>query len=324
MGDSGKVWQGTVLWRGRESAEPDFAAMFFDAHNHWQDAALEECRAGILESCAENGVRAMAVNGTHPGDWDAVAAWAARRGGGAAAASAASGEGAGVVIFPQFGLHPWRVGEVGDADWLGELRRRLVADSTAGVGEIGLDRWKTGLDWPVQLTAFRAQMRLAAELDRPVTVHCLKAFGPLIAELGQMELPRRGLLIHAFGGDWSVASQLLNLHSRVFFSFNGYFLQERKAAVREAFARLPPERILLESDAPDMLPPAEIIAAGWRNAAGLVNSPDLLPQVWEAGRKWLPKKEQLWKNSLDFFWCESQGEKPGEFLGSRNAGGSGK
>ncbi|MEY3895798.1 MAG: hypothetical protein RLZZ214_1318, partial [Verrucomicrobiota bacterium] len=44
-----------------------------------------------------------------------------------------------------------------------------------------------------------------------------------------------------------------------FFSFSGHFLHPRKSAVPDVFRQLPPDRILLESDAPDMLPPAEII-----------------------------------------------------------------
>ena len=63
--------------------------------------------------------------------------------------------------------------------------------------------------------------------------------------------------MHSFGGSIETARRLLPLGA--FFSFSGYFLQLRKAAVLEVFKQLPPERILLETDAPDMRPPDEIV-----------------------------------------------------------------
>ncbi|RYD34636.1 MAG: TatD family deoxyribonuclease, partial [Verrucomicrobiaceae bacterium] len=54
-----------------------------------------------------------------------------------------------------------------------------------------------------------------------------------------------------------IARRLIPLGA--YFSFSGYFLQLRKAAVLEAFRQLPTGRILLETDAPDMLPPEDVI-----------------------------------------------------------------
>jgi TatD DNase family protein len=70
-----------------------------------------------------------------------------------------------------------------------------------------------------------------------------------------MEPPR--FLMHSFGGSIETARRLLPLGA--FFSFSGHFLHPRKAAALEVFRQVPRERILLETDAPDMLPPDEII-----------------------------------------------------------------
>jgi TatD DNase family protein len=63
--------------------------------------------------------------------------------------------------------------------------------------------------------------------------------------------------MHSFGGSIETARRLIPLGA--YFSFSGYFLSDRKAAVLDVFRQLPPDRILLETDAPDMLPPPDFI-----------------------------------------------------------------
>ena len=63
--------------------------------------------------------------------------------------------------------------------------------------------------------------------------------------------------MHSFGGSIETARRLIPLGA--FFSFSGYFLQPRKAAVLEVFKQLPRDRILLETDAPDMRPPEDFV-----------------------------------------------------------------
>jgi len=99
---------------------------------------------------------------------------------------------------------------------------------------------------------FREHLALGVEFQRSVTIHCLKAWGPLLDELKKAPaLPK--FLLHSFAGSWEVAQECLKL--RAYFSFSGYFLHPRKEKVRQVFKKLPPERILIESDAPDMALP---------------------------------------------------------------------
>ena len=63
--------------------------------------------------------------------------------------------------------------------------------------------------------------------------------------------------MHSFGGSIETARRLIPLGA--YFSFSGHFLHPRKSAILEVFRQLPSDRILLETDAPDMLPPPEII-----------------------------------------------------------------
>lgn len=207
-----------------------------DAHNHLQDVRFEGEQSAIIEAMKSVGIEACVVNGTEPADWPDVAELALLHPD---------------FVLPSFGLHPWKVKGRED-DWLGTLQQMLERFPQAGVGEMGLDRWIEDHDIEDQLTVFRAQLKLAVELDRPCTIHCLRAWGPLLKELESAErLPR--FLIHSFGGSIETGRKLAKLGA--YFSFSGYFLEPRKEKTVQVFCELPKDRILVETDAPDMLPP---------------------------------------------------------------------
>ncbi|MDQ8190281.1 TatD family hydrolase [Roseibacillus persicicus] len=208
-----------------------------DAHNHLHQLANP---GQVLKECEGSGVRHMLVNGTHENDWAAVEGLCNKHP---------------QSLIPSFGLHPWLVGDR-SPQWLERLRSHLTANPRAAVGECGLDRWKKPYDFPAQLSCLQAQLDLANELDRPLTIHCLQAWGPLLEFLQkQTQLPR--FLVHAFSGSTEMMHRLAQLGA--YFSFNGYFLHERKTAVRETYQAVPSERLLIESDAPAMLPPPEFL-----------------------------------------------------------------
>lgn len=211
---------------------------FYDAHNHLHDHRLDSCRENAITELLSHGLNGVVVNGTREDDWDAVAALAAEHS----------------WIVPSFGLHPWFV-EKRSGGWLNELKSKLDAHPHSVVGEIGLDRWIQGYDITKQTEVFTAQLRLAAMRNLPVTIHCLKAWGALWEIIRSAELPTRGFLLHAYGGPAEMARGFVERGA--YFSFSTYFLHERKAAQRELFRSLPAERILVETDAPDMAPPPE-------------------------------------------------------------------
>ena len=127
--------------------------MFFDAHNHLQALRFGGRQAELLAECPD--VARMVVNGCCEEDWPAVAALAeAHR-----------------QVLPSFGYHPWCIHERSD-DWEAELNRMLDAHPAA-VGEIGLDRWKEGLNYEGQEDVFVTQLRIAAERNLPASIHCL-------------------------------------------------------------------------------------------------------------------------------------------------------
>ena len=214
--------------------------MLIDAHNHLQDERFAGRQDELVEAARAAGVKGMMVNGSYESDWPAVAALAMRYPG---------------FVIPNFGYHPWYLHEH-SPDALAILRARLLEFPDAGVGEIGLDRWKPGLAWEGQESMFLDQLALATELNRWASIHCLRAWGRLLELLSTHARPTRGFILHSYGGSAELIRPLAELGA--YFSFPGYFARPDKAAKCEVFRHVPPDRLLVETDAPDQLPPPEL------------------------------------------------------------------
>jgi TatD DNase family protein len=204
----------------------------YDAHNHLQDERL----ASVIGSLRQIGLKSCVVNGTSEKDWPAVSALAKKHN----------------WILPAFGLHPWFAIER-SANWFDELRGYLDEHPNASIGEIGLDRWMQDPDIADQEKIFREQLALAEDRNLPTSIHCLKAWGQIEQTLRAYNSP---FLIHSYGGSAEMIASFAKIGG--YFSFSGYFAHERKAAQREVFKKIPLDRLLLETDAPDMLPPPEL------------------------------------------------------------------
>lgn len=213
---------------------------WIDAHNHLQDPRLNGA-GSLVSAMRAAGVTRCVVNATREEDWSAVLRLAAEYPD---------------FILPALGIHPWHAHTATDG-WQDRLSALLEAHPSASIGECGLDKWVESPSIEIQMPVFLSQLRLARELDRPVTIHCLKAWEPLFAAFND-EAPPRRFLMHSFGGSIETARRLVPLGA--FFSFSGYFLQPRKSSTLEVFRQLPQDRLLVETDAPDMLPPDEVIS----------------------------------------------------------------
>ncbi|MEY4939224.1 MAG: hypothetical protein RIQ93_959 [Verrucomicrobiota bacterium] len=232
-------------------------AVYFDAHNHLQDAWLQPVRTQVWKDLGTIPLRAAVVNGTAESDWGHVATLAEANEWSDPAGSMR------FAVVPSYGLHPWQVGNR-SAEWQKALRERVHGNVRAGIGEIGLDRWMLDRAPPgdprlgglrralleEQLEVFTWQLELATELNRPATIHCIDAWGALAQALRDTPPPRRGFLLHAYGGSIEMAREFAALGA--YFSFNGYFLGDPQRAKRNVFQQLPADRILVETDAPAM------------------------------------------------------------------------
>jgi TatD DNase family protein len=206
-----------------------------DAHNHLQDPRLGD-PAPVISAMQAAGVERCVVNATREDDWAAVENLALAYPD---------------FVVPAFGIHPWQAHTAAEG-WMDRLAVMLEKHPQASIGECGLDQWVSSPPIEVQRPVFIGQLRLARETDRPLTIHCLKAWGAMLDALSETPPPSR-FLMHSFGGSIEIARRLIPLGA--YFSLSGYFLHERKSAVHEVFRKLPRDRILLETDAPDMRPP---------------------------------------------------------------------
>lgn len=209
-----------------------------DAHNHLQDDRLAPHRAAIWPALRRADIAWMVVNGSCERDWPQVLALAREC----------------PQVIPSFGCHPWYVKEC-SADWQATLLRHLEAVPSA-LGEAGLDRWIPDPDLERQEAVFVWQLRLAAERNLPLSIHCLQAWGRLLEILRAEPRPRCGFLLHSYGGSRELIAPLAELGA--YFSLPGYFAHARKVRQRETFRHIPPERLLIETDAPDQLLPDEL------------------------------------------------------------------
>ena len=233
----------------------------YDAHNHLQDERLGPGSDELVAACVREGVVKMVVNGACETDWPQVLALARQH----------------PQVVPSFGYHPWYVGER-TADWRQDLVKFLDTTPSA-VGEIGLDRWKKELDLPAQEEAFVWQLRLAAERELPVSIHCLQVWGMLFDILRKESRPRCGFLLHSYGGPQEMVEPLAKLGA--YFSFPGYFAHPRRERQREVFRHVPADRLLIETDAPDQCPPPELVTHPLADADGKpVNHPANLGAIY--------------------------------------------
>jgi TatD DNase family protein len=116
-----------------------------------------------------------------------------------------------------------------------------------------------------QLAVFNEQLDLACLLQRPCSIHCIDAWSELHQCLGSRELPEAGFLLHAYAGPVELVKSFASLGA--YFSFNGSYLEPKRKRIRLAYKEVPHERLLIETDAPAMLPPLE-----WRAKQSLNTS----------------------------------------------------
>jgi len=235
--------------------------MYYDAHNHLHDTRLAPWRADLLAMLPRLGIRGAVVNGTRESDWPAVAELCE----------------ANPWLRPAFGLHPWYIAQRSDG-WERTLLQFLDRFPQATPGETGLDCWIEGHDPADQQRVFIRQLEIARERNAAITVHCLRAHEPLRQVLQKHAPPARGFLLHAWSGPAHLTNFLLDRGAH--FSFPLYFMHERKEAPRELFRTLPENRILVETDAPDLTPPVEWnahpLGAGLNHPANLVRTYEAL------------------------------------------------
>ena len=151
------------------------------------------------------------------------------------------------------GVHPHYAAQVPD-DFCVQLRKLVdMAPSVRAIGETGLDFNRDLSPRLVQQRVFEAQLELAAQLQLPVFVHDRDSHGQVAAILSRYRNVLPDVVVHCFTGDADSLDTLLALDCHI--GITGWVCDERRGnGLAKLVPRIPTERLLIETDAPYLLP----------------------------------------------------------------------
>jgi TatD DNase family protein len=207
---------------------------YTDTHCHLQYSRLAETLPEVLARARKSGIARFVCCGSSETDWNDVLSLAARE----------------TDVIPMLGLHPWYISQA-KPGWDTRLFN-LLQTNTAGVGECGLDFAIPDADRDAQTTALETQWHMALKLNRPLSLHCRKAFDIIFNLAENLGLPTPGAVIHAFSGSSEQAK--IAIRHGFYLSFACSLLNPTHKRVRSALMVVPPERLMLETDSPDIPP----------------------------------------------------------------------
>jgi len=174
------------------------------------------------------------------------------------------------------GIHPIYVPQARDEDLLAlraAVEVAMLDPRFVAIGEIGLDFFIPLLCEPAmrekQERFFREQLRIARDFGLPVLTHVRRSQDQVLKHLRQVAPP--GGIAHAFNGSEQQANTFIKLGMHL--GFGGAMTFTRALQIRRLATSLPLERIVLETDAPDISP-------SWIHPAR--NSPEQLPAIGAA------------------------------------------
>ncbi|MCK5802623.1 MAG: TatD family hydrolase [Lentisphaeria bacterium] len=205
---------------------------YYDCHAHLADERLRGKLDFIVRECEGRSVRGVVVAAARHLDWSPVLQICTRPG-----------------FLAALGLHPFFL-----EDWTpslpDELRTAVTSNSSVvAIGEIGLDFWHGREDESRQLEAFEQQLSIAAEQGLPGIFHNRKSWPDFFAVLRRTP-SKAGGVCHHFTGSVEVACEALDhgLH----LSFCGPITYANAHRIRAAAAFTPLDRLLVETDCPDL------------------------------------------------------------------------
>jgi len=178
-------------------------------------------------------------------------------------------------VFATIGIHPEHA-NARAADYITD--EILAHPRVLGVGEIGLDYHEMGADTrDAQIKLFTEQLEMARCAGLPVAIHTRDAEEDTAAVLA--DFPEIGGVMHCFTSGWGLAKKMLD--RGFFFSASGIITFKNAEEIRDVFAKIPSERIVVETDSPYCAPvpyrgrvcePAFVVETA-RVVAGIKNIP---------------------------------------------------
>lgn len=211
--------------------------MLIDSHCHLNFNAFDGDRAEVLARAEEAEIIAFINPGTNLEDSRQVMALAE----------------ATPNLYAAIGFHPNDAAGF-DETALAQLHNLAGRPKVVAIGEIGLDYYWNKASPPLQRRVFERQLALAKEVGKPVIIHQREAAADTMEVLrawaANQDHP--GLVLHSFSGDLNMAQEAIALGFYIGISGPVTFKNARN--LPEIVAAVPPERLLVETDAPFLAP----------------------------------------------------------------------
>lgn len=221
---------------------------FVDVHCHLTDEKWETGSTGLssyLKSAQDLGIGLFVQGGIGPEEWDKQIQL--------------------MNLYPKqialcFGLHPYWITSHSREECelaMDQLARKISQASL--LGEMGLD-FRSRLNnvemtpaiQELQMELLEQQLELAHVCSKPIVLHIVRAHSEVLKILEHFKDQTVKGFVHSFNSSWQVAQKYLDLDLMI--SVGGPLLRKNKEALEEVIAKIPLERLLIETDAPDQPP----------------------------------------------------------------------
>jgi TatD DNase family protein len=207
-----------------------------DTHAHLTFPELASQVEAVLERCGQAGVEHVITVGTDLDDARNAVALAERF---ADRVSAA------------VGFHPHEADRVSDED-IATMAQLWMHPRVVAMGEMGLDYHYDLADRAKQRKVFAGQLREAANVDKPVVIHCREAVDDAIAVLVEHGFSGRRVVFHCFTGTAEEAARLAGHGWRI--SFTGIVTFPKSNELQDIARAYPGDQLMVETDAPYLSP----------------------------------------------------------------------
>ncbi len=228
-----------------------------DSHCHF-DLVIQKTKLApeqLLQQAAEQKISKIIIPGLYPEQWHHIQKLSNTYS----------------QLYFAVGIHPWWIAKTRSTQpiQLRELILELAQDSRCvAIGECGLDQ-HIDIDMKVQIEYLHFHIELANQTKKPLILHSRQTDHLILQQLKQHPLAHQGVM-HAFTGHSQVAEAFLN--QGLYLGAGGSITYPRARKTIESFCKIPLDRVLLETDAPDM---------PMKGRQGRINLPEYLTDVAE-------------------------------------------
>jgi TatD DNase family protein len=210
---------------------------WIDTHAHLDDERFHGDLAGVLDRAVSAGLQRIVVVATTALDSLRCVQLAEQD----------------AILRATVGIQPNNVAEATPTAW-DEIVTLAHRSDLVALGETGLDRYWDRTPFAQQEDYFARHLALARTINRPVVIHCREAEADVVRMLRQ-DFDKHGpvlAVMHSFTGDLATAEACLQMGLSI--SFAGMLTYKNAQALRDVAAKMPLERVLVETDCPYLAP----------------------------------------------------------------------